>query len=89
MYLAVVVARLIVCGMKVSAAIKRIALADHWINFFSAWEDYESRDIVAALKKRYKKHSEESKIAGTAIKGLRELPQEEWDQLLKNTLKNK
>ena len=87
MLLAVDVERLTDCGMTVDAAIKEIATADHWVNFLSAWEDYKSRDIVAALKKRYKKHSEESKIAGTAIKGLRELPQEEWDQLLKNTLK--
>jgi hypothetical protein len=87
MLLAVDVERLTDCGMTVDAAIKEIATADLWVNFLSAWEEYKSRDIVAALKKRYKKHSEESKIAGTAIKGLRELPQEEWDQLLKNTLK--
>lgn len=88
MYLAVVVARLIVCGMKVPAAIKRIALADHWINFFSAWEDYESRDIVAALKKRFKKHLEESRTAATAITGLRDSPPKERHQMLKNYIKN-
>jgi len=89
MLLAVDVERLTKRGMTIDMAIKEISTSDYWINFLDKWEEYKCRDISAALKKRYKKHQEESKIVDRTMFGLRELPQKEWVIFLKSQLKNK